>query len=129
MGCHPDPAIPRRLRQRRNCQLAELLRTKLIDHWPIPYFGASVYDDPKIYARSSPIEFIRQVATPTFVTAGERDKGCPAPQAYEFWHALKTLGVKTKLVIYAGEGHRLHKPANIEDLARRIVAWFNEHLK
>jgi dipeptidyl aminopeptidase/acylaminoacyl peptidase len=100
----------------------------LISQWLIPYFGASVYDDPKVYARSSPIEFIRQAATPTLIIAGERDKACPAAQSYEFWRALKAVGVKTKLVVYAGEGHRLHKPANVEDLAKRMIAWFNENL-
>ena len=32
-----------------------------IDQWLLPYFGASVYDDPAIYARSSPIPFIKNV--------------------------------------------------------------------
>ncbi len=27
----------------------------LIDQWMIPYFGSSVYDNPAVYARSSPI--------------------------------------------------------------------------
>jgi dipeptidyl aminopeptidase/acylaminoacyl peptidase len=31
-----------------------------IDQWMIPYFGASVYDDPAIYAKSSPITFINR---------------------------------------------------------------------
>ena len=35
-----------------------------IDQWMIPYFGASVYDDPAVYAKSSPINFIKQVKTP-----------------------------------------------------------------
>ena len=29
-----------------------------IDQWMIPFFGASVYQDPMVYARSSPITFI-----------------------------------------------------------------------
>ena len=29
---------------------------------------------------------------------------------YEFWHALKTLGVPTQLVIHPGEGHMYLKP-------------------
>ncbi len=67
-----------------------------IDTWMIPYFGASVYDDPAVYAKMSAIEFIKQVKTPTLVVVGERDGECPAPQSYEFWRALKTLGVKTR---------------------------------
>ena len=64
-----------------------------IDQWMLPYFGASVYDDPAVYARSSPIQFIKQARTPTLILQGERDAEVPAPQAYEFWHALKSLGV------------------------------------
>ena len=74
----------------------------LIDQWMIPFFGASVYDDPAVYAKSSPIQFIKQVKTPTLVIVGEHDAECPAPQSQEFWHALKTLGVPTKLIVYPG---------------------------
>ncbi len=76
-----------------------------IDQWMIPYFGASVYDDPKVYERSAPITFVKQAKTPTLVVVGERDGECPAPQSFEFWHALKTFGVPTELVVYPGEGH------------------------
>lgn len=99
-----------------------------IDQWMIPFFGASVYDDPYIYRRSSPIEFIRNVKTPTLVVVGDRDGEVPAPQSFEFWHALRTLGVKTKLVVYPNEGHRFVDPAHKRDVARRIVMWFDENL-
>ena len=82
----------------------------LIDQWMIPFFGASVYDDPAVYEKSSPIRFIKSVKTPTLVIVGERDAECPASQSYEFWHALKTLGVPTKLIIYPGEGHLFIEP-------------------
>jgi len=100
-----------------------------IDQWMLPYFGASVYEDPAIYARSSPINFIKQVRTPTLVLQGERDAEVPAPQAYEFWHALKALGVKTQLVIYPDQGHHFTKPQDQRDRSRRIVDWFNQFLK
>jgi dipeptidyl aminopeptidase/acylaminoacyl peptidase len=100
-----------------------------IDEWMIPYFGASVYDDPSVYAKSSPITFIKNVKTPTLVVVGERDAECPAPQSYEFWHALKTLGVKTELVVYPGEGHGFQDPKHREDVLKRSVEWFNANLK
>ncbi len=100
-----------------------------IDQWMIPYFGASVYDDPAVYAKSSPITFIKQVKTPTLVVVGERDGECPAPQSFEFWHALKTLGVPTELVVYAGEGHSFQKQKDRVDVLRRTVNWFDEYLK
>ncbi|HZS55388.1 MAG TPA: S9 family peptidase [Bryobacteraceae bacterium] len=99
-----------------------------IDEWMIPYFGASVYDNPAVYAKSSPIDFIKNVKTPTLVLVGERDGECPAPQSFEFWHALETLKVPTKLVVYAGEGHGFHDQKDRLDRMRRTLAWFNEYL-
>lgn len=101
----------------------------LIDQWMIPYFGASVYDRPEAYAKSSPIEYIKQVKTPTLVVVGERDAECPAPQSYEFWHALKTLGVRTKLVVYPGEGHMFQTAEHRKDVLRRTLEWFDQNLK
>jgi len=101
----------------------------LIDQWMIPFFGASVYDDPGIYEKSSPIHFIKNVKTPTLVIVGERDAECPAPQSYEFWHALKTLDVPTQLIVYPGEGHLFLKPQNQADRMDQTVAWFDRYLK
>jgi dipeptidyl aminopeptidase/acylaminoacyl peptidase len=100
-----------------------------IDTWMLPYFGASVYDDPAVYAKMSAINFIKQVKTPTLVVVGDRDGECPAPQSYEFWHALKALGVKTEMVVYPNEGHSFHTPADQKDVLLRMIAWFNENLK
>lgn len=101
----------------------------LIDQWMIPFFGASVYDDPAVYAKSSPITYIKNVKTPTLVIVGEQDAECPAPQSYEFWHALKTFHVPTQLVVYPGEGHQFVQPKNKEDRAEKVTAWFAKYLK
>lgn len=100
-----------------------------IDKWMIPFFGASVYDDPQVYAKSSPITFIKRAKTPTLVLVGDSDGECPTPQSYEFWHALKTLGTKTELVVYAHEGHAFSNPAHLRDRIERVAAWFDEYLK
>jgi dipeptidyl aminopeptidase/acylaminoacyl peptidase len=99
-----------------------------ISGWMIPYFGASVYDDPAIYAQSSAINFIRNAHTPTFVYVGERDIESPPPQTEEMWRALKTLGVPTSIMIYPGEGHGLRDPANAADAVERTLAWFDKYL-
>jgi dipeptidyl aminopeptidase/acylaminoacyl peptidase len=100
-----------------------------IDEWMIPFFGAPVYDDPAVYARSSPITYIKNAKTPTLVLVGERDGECPAPQSREFWHALRSLGVPTQLVIYPGEGHFIALPQDQRDIVQRTVAWFEKYLK
>ena len=99
-----------------------------IDQWMTPFFGASVYDDPAVYAKSSAIDFIKQVTTPTLVIVGDRDGECPAPQSFEFWHALRAEGVRTQLVIYPNEGHGFRDPAHIADRTKRELAWFADNM-
>src|SRR6266576_984418 len=101
----------------------------LIGQWMIPFFGASVYEDPAVYEKSSPIRFIKNVKTPTLVVVGERDAECPASQSYEFWHALKTLGVPTQLIVYPGEGHMFIEPKHQVNRLEQTVAWFDKYLK
>ncbi|MGH9682839.1 MAG: S9 family peptidase [Candidatus Acidiferrales bacterium] len=100
-----------------------------IDQWMPPFFGATAYDDPGVYARSSPITFIKNVKTPTLIVVGDSDGECPPPQSYEFWHALKTLGVPTEFVIYPKEGHEFADPAHSRDVIERAIAWFNKYLQ
>ena len=99
-----------------------------IDQWMLPFFGASVYDDPAVYARSSPINFIKNVKTPTLLLVGDRDGECPAPQSFEFWHALRAVGVPAQLVVYPGEGHHFVDPQHQRDLLRRTIGWFQTQM-
>ena len=99
-----------------------------IDQWMIPYFGASVYDDPAVYAKSSAIDFIKQAHTPALVIVGDRDGECPAPQSYEFWHALRDEHVPTELVVYPNEGHGFVDPAHRRDVMERTVEWFARYM-
>jgi dipeptidyl aminopeptidase/acylaminoacyl peptidase len=100
----------------------------LIDQWMPPFFGASVYDDPAVYAKSSAINFIKQVKTPMLIVVGDRDAECPAPQSFEMWHALRAQGVPTSLVVYPNEGHHFVDPAHQRDVLQRALEWFGKYL-
>jgi dipeptidyl aminopeptidase/acylaminoacyl peptidase len=100
----------------------------LIDQWMPPFFGASVYDDPAVYAKSSAINFIKQVKTPTLIVVGDRDAECPAPQSFEYWHALRAQNVTTSLVVYPNEGHHFVDPAHQRDVLQRALGWFGKYL-
>jgi len=99
-----------------------------IDQWMLPFFGASVYDAPDVYAKSSAINFVKQAKAPTLIIAGQFDKECPAPQSFEWWHALHAMGVPAQLVVYAGEGHHFRKPEHRRDVLERALAWFQTYL-
>ena len=75
--------------RRRHRELAKLLRPEQDRSRMLPFFGASVYDDPEIYARSSPIAFIE--GEDSDARAARRTGPRLTPQGYEFWHAPKAL--------------------------------------
>ena len=85
--------------------------TNGIDQWMLPFFGKTMYDDPKAYEDVSAIYFMKQAKTPTFIYVGERDIEVPPTQSTEYWHALKDQGVPTSLVIYPDEGHGIRGAA------------------
>jgi dipeptidyl aminopeptidase/acylaminoacyl peptidase len=97
-----------------------------IDEWMIPFFGASVYDDPAIYQKSDPIRFVKNVKTPTLILVGDRDGEVPMPQSIEWYHALQTLKVPTQMVVYPNEGHVFFRPADARDYTLRMLEWFDQ---
>jgi len=99
-----------------------------IDQWMVPFFGETVYEDAAVYAKSSAIDYIGKVKTPTLVVVGDRDGECPAPQSFEFWHALRAEGVKTQLVVYPNEGHAFRDPAHRLDVLERALNWFETEM-
>ncbi len=99
-----------------------------IDQWMTPYFGTTVYKDPAVYAKSSAINFIEKIKTPTLAVVGDRDGECPAPQSFEFWHALRDQHVPTQLVVYPNEGHGFVNPEHRTDVLVRALDWFAKYM-
>ena len=97
-----------------------------IDEWMIPFFGASVYDDPAVYQKSDPIRLVKKVKTPTLILVGDRDGEVPMAQSIEWYHALQTMKVPTKMVVYPNEGHIFYKPEDARDYVLRTLEWFDE---
>ena len=91
--------------------------------------GQSPHYDRRWYDEHSPITFVKNCKTPTLVLHGELDAGVPLGQAYEFYNGLKDAGVETELVIYPRERHNIQEYSHRFDLQKRMLAWFDKHLK
>jgi dipeptidyl aminopeptidase/acylaminoacyl peptidase len=85
------------------------------------YLKATPWDDPEIYAKTSPMTYIKQAKTPTLIQHGEFDRRVPIPNAYELFQGLQDRGVPTRLVVYKGFGHGIDKPK--EQLAAYWHNW------
>ena len=89
----------------------------------------SPYDDRKWYDEHSPITFIKNCRTPTLLLHGEFDSGVPVGQAQEFYTGLKDAGVEAELVVYPRERHSIQEYSHRIDVQKRMLAWFDKHLK
>ena len=81
------------------------------------------------YEERSPLHFVQACKTPTLILQGDSDVIVASPQAYEFYHALESLGVEAELVIYPREGHYIGDRAHQVDFQKRVLTWFDKHLK
>ena len=85
------------------------------------YLSATPWEDPKIYADTSPMTFIRDAETPTLIQHGENDRRVPTPNAYELYRGLQDMGVVSELIIYNDLGHGISRPK--ERLAAALHNW------
>lgn len=92
------------------------------------YLEATPWDDPEIYARTSPMTYIKQASTPTLIQHGEFDARVPTPNAYELYQGLQDVGVDTRLIIYKGFGHGITKPRERLAAMWHNWEWFARHI-
>ena len=92
------------------------------------YLHATPWDDPAIYAKTSPIANIRNAKTPTLIQHGDADKRVPPPNAMELYRGLRDEGVPAKLIFYNGFGHPITKPKSNRAVLQHNLDWFNHYI-
>ena len=99
-----------------------------ITPFTINYLGANPADDPEIYAKTSPMTYIKNAATPTLIQHGEFDRRVPIPNAYELRQGLEDQGVPVEMVVYKGYGHGITKPKSMRAAMHHNTAWFGHYI-
>ncbi len=89
------------------------------------YLKATPWDDPEIYAKTSPMTHVKNAKTPTLIQHGEFDRRVPIPNAYELHQALEDRGVPVKLIVYKGFGHGINKPKQMRAVMEHNYDWFS----
>jgi len=92
------------------------------------YLQATPWDDPAIYAKTSPITYIRNAKTPTLIQQGGADKRVPVADSYELRQALEDHGVPVKMVLYDGFGHPINKPKQQRAVMEENENWFDHYI-
>ena len=99
-----------------------------ITPFTINYLGNDPAEDPAIYAKTSPMNYIKTAKTPTLIQHGEFDRRVPIANAYELRQGLENRGVKVEMVVYKGFGHGINKPKSIRAVMQHNLSWFNHYI-
>jgi dipeptidyl aminopeptidase/acylaminoacyl peptidase len=95
------------------------------------YLKATPWDDPEIYAKTSPITYIKQAKTPTLIQHGATDQRVPLPNAFELYQGLLDNKVPAKLIVYqgfGGIGHGPSKPKSHRATMEHNLEWFDQYM-
>ncbi|HLB36837.1 MAG TPA: prolyl oligopeptidase family serine peptidase, partial [Gemmatimonadales bacterium] len=84
------------------------------------YLKATPWDDPQIYAKTSPMTYSKQAKTPAQIQHGEFDRRVPIPNGYQLFQGLQDRDVPVRMVVYKGFGHGINKPKE-----RLAAVWHN----
>lgn len=95
------------------------------DTW---FLGGRPWDVPQRYNEQAAVFLINQVKTPTHIVAGGDDIRVPVLEQYLLEHALYSLGIPNKLLIFPGEGHSLDKnPWHGKIKVREELKWLEKY--
>ncbi len=95
------------------------------------YLKATPWDDPAIYARTSPITYVKQAKTPVLIQHGATDQRVPLPDAFELYQGLEDQHVPARLIVYkgfGGIGHGPTKPKSHRATMTHNLEWFDQYL-
>jgi dipeptidyl aminopeptidase/acylaminoacyl peptidase len=93
--------------------------------------GATLWQQPQKYIQHSAIMFADRIKTPLLLITGDQDHNVPARQAMEMYYALRRLGKEVEWVNYINGGHGMPTTTvdEVKDYHRRLIAWYDDHLK
>jgi dipeptidyl aminopeptidase/acylaminoacyl peptidase len=92
------------------------------------YFGGQSWENPEIYAKHSAMFNIKGVTTPTMIQHGDADVRVPISQGYEFYNALKSQGVPTRMIVLPRQPHGPNEPKMQIAAMQSNLDWFDKYL-
>lgn len=92
-------------------------------------FKGTPYNNPEVYRKWSPMEFVANFKTPMLVIHGQLDYRLDVSEGFQLFTALQRQGVKSKMLYFPDEGHWVLKPANSELWYKTVLDWIDENTK
>jgi len=97
--------------------------------FPLWEFQGMPWDNPELYRKWSPSQYVKDMFTPTLVIHGELDFRVPYGQGLQLFTALQMQGVPSKLLLFPDEGHWILKPRNSILWYETFLDWIDRWTK
>ncbi|MCG6956001.1 MAG: S9 family peptidase [Gemmatimonadetes bacterium] len=104
------------------------MTTDIQDYLVAHMGGKEPWEDFKDYHAHSAMYSITNAKTPLQILHGEEDFRVPTEQGFEFYRALKRLGVPTQMVVFPRTPHGPREPKLLMDVTPHILDWFDQWL-
>jgi dipeptidyl aminopeptidase/acylaminoacyl peptidase len=92
------------------------------------YFGGQSWEIMDRYQKHSPMFNVKGVTTPTMIQQGDADVRVPISQGYEFYNALKSQGVPTRMLILPRQPHGPTEPKMQLAAMKANLEWFDKYI-
>ncbi|MBR5728118.1 MAG: S9 family peptidase [Muribaculaceae bacterium] len=84
-------------------------------------FGGQPWNS-ELYEKWNPSASVKNFSTPTLILTGERDYRVSYTQSLQYYNALQTLGIPSRLIVFSNDGHW---PSNMKSMP----VYYNAHLE
>ena len=91
------------------------------------YFASWPWEDAQFYVDHSAMMHAGNVKTPTLIVHGGSDERVPTSQGYEFYNALKRVGVPTELLILPRQPHGPRELKLLRSNAQWTFDWIQKY--
>lgn len=100
-------------------------------HWETGQarMAAPYWEDLEGHLESSPANLIADLETPMLLMHGDADGVVDFGQGLEFYNYARRAGKEVVMLVYPGADHGLSDEAQQVDYHRRILEWFDHHLR
>lgn len=91
--------------------------------------GGAPWENPELYAKWSPSNYIKDFKTPMLIVHSQKDFRVDLGQGFEAFTALQKMNVPSKFLYFPDEDHFVSKPQNAKLWWNTLHEWFAEYLK
>jgi dipeptidyl aminopeptidase/acylaminoacyl peptidase len=92
-------------------------------------FRGTPWQNPELYARWSPSNYVKRFKTPMLIIHGELDFRVPVAESLQLFTALQRLNIPSKFLYFPDEGHWVLKPQNSELWYKTVLDWIDHYTK